>query len=158
MSVAAPPATLPRLLAGMAGSGAVPLPRHLEIHGPPPQFARRRRDSALGLVTELERSGLSGRGGAAFPTAPKRTAGAAARGRAIVVANGCEGEPTSLKDRLLLERVPHLVIDGALMAGHAVDAGEVLLALDESATRAVHATERALRERADLERGPPRVR
>ena len=69
MSVSAPPATLPRLLTGMTGSGAMPLERHLEIHGPLPSFARRRRDSALALVNELERSGL---GGAAAQRSPPR--------------------------------------------------------------------------------------
>jgi NADH:ubiquinone oxidoreductase subunit F (NADH-binding) len=157
VSVTAPPTTLPRLLAGMSGSGPLPLTRHLEIHGPLPAFARRRGDSALALVNELERSGLRGRGGAAFPTATKVTAVAAARGRAIVVANGCEGEPVSLKDRLLLERLPHLVIDGALVAAHAVGAADILLTVDESATRAVHATDGALRERLELTRGGPHI-
>jgi NADH:ubiquinone oxidoreductase subunit F (NADH-binding) len=149
MSVAAPPVTLPRLLAGMGTSGPTALARHLEIHGPLPAFTRRRGDSALALINELERSGLRGRGGAAFPTATKMTAVAASRGHAVVVVNGCEGEPTSFKDRLLLERLPHLVIDGALVAAQAVDASEVLLAVDESATRAVHAVDHALRERPE---------
>jgi len=158
MSVSAPPATLPRLLTGMTSSGAMTLDHHFEIHGALPALARRRRDSALALVNELERSGLRGRGGAAFPTAVKVTAVAAARGRAVVVANGCEGEPASHKDRLLLERLPHLVIDGALLVAHAVDAGEVVIAVDEQATRAARATDKALRERSDLSRGAPRVR
>ena len=158
MSVAAPPAVLPRLLTGMTAGGAMTLAHHLEIHGALPPFARRRRDSALALVNELERSGLRGRGGAGFPTAAKVTAVASARGRAVVVANGCEGEPTSFKDRLLLERLPHLVIDGALVVAHAVDAGEVVIAVDEQATRAVRATDKALRERTDLSRGGPRIR
>jgi NADH:ubiquinone oxidoreductase subunit F (NADH-binding) len=158
MSVSAPAATLPRLLAGMPASGAMTLEHHLEIRGALPPLARRRRDSALALINELERAGLRGRGGAAFPTATKMTAVAAARGRAIVVANGCEGEPGSYKDRLLLERLPHLIIDGALLAAHTVDASEVLIAIDEHATRAVRATDQALRERTDLQRGAPRVR
>jgi NADH:ubiquinone oxidoreductase subunit F (NADH-binding) len=158
MSVEAPPATLPRVLSGMSGTGPMPFDRHQQVHGPLPSFARRRGDTALALVNELERSGLLGCGGAEFPAATKVTAVAAARGRAIVVANGCEGEPASFKDRLLLERLPHLVIDGALVAAHAVDAGEILLAVDECATRAVHATRAALRERTDLTRGAPAVR
>ncbi|HWC86911.1 MAG TPA: NADH-ubiquinone oxidoreductase-F iron-sulfur binding region domain-containing protein [Solirubrobacteraceae bacterium] len=153
MGVSAPPATLPRLLAGMSASGPLPLARHLEIHGELPAFSRRRHDLGLALVNELERSALRGRGGAAFPAATKLTAVAASRGRAVVVVNGCEGEPLSLKDRLLLERLPHLVIDGALVAAHVVEASEVLIAVDESATRAVNATDRALRERPDLPRG-----
>jgi NADH:ubiquinone oxidoreductase subunit F (NADH-binding) len=59
----------------------------------------------------------------------------------------------SRKDRLLLERLPHLVIDGALAAARVAETSEVLIAVDESATRAVHAVDRALRERTDLPRG-----
>ncbi len=158
MSVSAPPAVLPRLLAGMSAGGPLPLERHLEIHGPLPPFARRRGDSALALVNELERSGLRGRGGAGFAAAKKITAVAASRGRAVVVANGCEGEPASRKDRLLLECLPHLVIDGALAAAHAVGSNEVVLAVDESATRAVRAVDRALRERPEPAHGGPRTR
>ncbi len=62
------------------------------------------------------RSGLLGRGGAAFPLAVKlthrarRRAGAAAQ--TVVIANGEEGEPASVKDRWLLRHRPHLVLDG----------------------------------------------
>jgi NADH:ubiquinone oxidoreductase subunit F (NADH-binding) len=149
MSVSAPASTLPRLLTGMRTNGAMTLDHHLQIHGGLPPLARRRRDAALALLNELERSGLRGRGGGGFPTATKVMAVAAARGRAIVVANGCEGEPASVKDRLLLEHLPHLVIDGALLAAHAVDASEVVIAVDELATRAIRATGKALRERND---------
>jgi len=157
MTVAAPPSTLPRLLAGLTAGGPMPLSRHLEIHGSLPSFSRW-RGSGLALINEIERSGLRGRGGAAFPTATKMSAVAASRGHAVVVANGCEGEPTSSKDQLLLERLPHLVIDGALVAAHAVEAREVLIAVDEAATHAVRAIGHALRERPDLHRGAPSVR
>jgi NADH:ubiquinone oxidoreductase subunit F (NADH-binding) len=158
MSVSAPASTLPRLLTGMRTNGAMTLDHHLQIHGGLPPLARRRRDAALALLNELERSGLRGRGGGGFPVATKLMAVAAARGRAIVVANGCEGEPASVKDRLLLEHLPHLVIDGALIAAHAVDASEVMIAVDELATRAVRAMGKALRERIDVHEGAPNIR
>jgi NADH:ubiquinone oxidoreductase subunit F (NADH-binding) len=154
-SVDRPPA-LPRIFAGLRAHGPMTLRRHLEIHGALPVLDRRRHSVAL--LNELERSGLRGRGGAGFPIATKLRAVAAARGRAIVVANACEGEPVSQKDRLLLERLPHLVIDGALLAAHAVHAGEVVIAADEYDTHAVRAIDRALRERADLARTGPRAR
>lgn len=85
------------------------------------------------LIEAVRRSGLRGRGGAGFPTARKLTAVAAGR-KPIVVANGCEGEPASAKDRTLLATSPHLVLDGAVLAAWAVGATEIVLCLDRSAT------------------------
>jgi NADH:ubiquinone oxidoreductase subunit F (NADH-binding) len=67
--------------------------------------------------------------------------------RAIVVANGAEGEPASEKDRRLLELSPHLVLDGALLAAQAVGAGEVILCVRQSGTAAVDSAASAIAER-----------
>jgi NADH:ubiquinone oxidoreductase subunit F (NADH-binding) len=127
---------LPRLLAGIPARGALGLSEHLALHGELPAFAgrgRARRGAASGLIDEVERAGLLGRGGAGFPTAAKLRAVAGASrpvlggARPIVVVNGAEGEPASAKDRTLLRSLPHLVIDGALLAAAAVGAQEVLV-------------------------------
>ena len=76
-------------------------------------------DSAADLLGEVRHSGLRGRGGAAFPAAIKlgSVRDARLRGSAtVVVANGEEGEPASVKDRWLLCRRPHLVLDGLRLA------------------------------------------
>ena len=131
-----PASDLPRLLAGVRGQGGMSLEQHLAHHGALPRVRargrRRTRERAQILIDELERSGLQGRGGAAFPTARKMRAVAQARGRAIVVANGAEGEPASLKDRTLLALAPHLVLDGAVLAAEALGADEAIIAVCES--------------------------
>ncbi len=86
--------------------------RHRERYGPLVLAGR-------SLLAEVERSGLTGRGGAAFPTAVKLAAVAAGR-RPVVVANGTEGEPVSSKDAVLMTFNPHLVLDGVLAALAAV--------------------------------------
>lgn len=87
-----------------------------------------------GLIAELDRSGLLGRGGAGFPAARKFDAIPSHSGMsrvwqpsAVVIANGAEGEPRSLKDEALLRDSPHLVIDGLLAAAAAVHASSVYL-------------------------------
>jgi NADH:ubiquinone oxidoreductase subunit F (NADH-binding) len=59
---------------------------------------------------------------------------------------------------VLLARLPHLVIDGALLAARAVGAREILIAVSESRDRAEHTVEAALAERPDLRRAGPQVR
>jgi NADH:ubiquinone oxidoreductase subunit F (NADH-binding) len=76
------------------------------------------------------------------------------RGRAVVLANGTEGEPASYKDKLLLTHQPHLVIDGALLAAAAVGAERVVIGVEEDAPGALGplgAMRRALAERASAE-------
>ena len=137
---AAEPPGLPRLLAGIPARGALGLSEHLALHDELPSFegrGRARRGAASGLIDEIERAGLLGRGGAGFPTAAKLRAVAGASrsvlggARPIVVVNGAEGEPASAKDRTLLRSLPHLVIDGAGLAAAAVGAQEVLLGVCE---------------------------
>lgn len=79
-------------------------------------------DELLGTV---EAGGLLGRGGAGFPFAVKARAvrdNGRIVGGAVVVANGEEGEPASVKDRWLLRYRPHLVLDGLRLAASMVAA------------------------------------
>lgn len=92
-----------------------------------------------GLLDEVERSGLRGRGGAAFPMAVKlRTVRNNSRGRggAVVVANGEEGEPASIKDRWLLRNRPHLVLDGLRLAATIVGAQRTYVYVSDPAAAA----------------------
>jgi NADH:ubiquinone oxidoreductase subunit F (NADH-binding) len=132
-----------RLLKGV-GRSPLDLDRHRQVYGQPgttPQDA---------LLAELRTSGLRGRGGAAFPLATKLRAVREAKGEPILLVNGCEGEPMSAKDRLLLSSLPHLVIDGALTLARAIGAGEVIFAVDEFDLRTGDSLQTALDERVDL--------
>jgi NADH:ubiquinone oxidoreductase subunit F (NADH-binding) len=146
-------AGLPRLLSGMPAHGAMSLSEHLATHGELPFANRRERRGASALIDLVEQAGLLGRGGAAFPAAVKLRSVAAGNGRSslgrrpIVLINAAEGEPASRKDRVLLERLPHLVLDGGVLAARAVGADELILCIDESSTRARQSAGRALRER-----------
>ncbi len=151
--------TLPRLLTGLPSSGAMTLEDHLATHGEVPALSRQHgRARPSDLIDVIEAAGLRGRGGAGFPTAVKMRTVSGGRGKPVVVANGVEGEPMSLKDRLLLERLPHLVLDGAFAAAGAIGASEIIICVDELATRALAAVELALHERRGLLPRRPSVR
>jgi NADH:ubiquinone oxidoreductase subunit F (NADH-binding) len=131
-------AGLPRLLAGLEpGSEPMTLAAHVRIHGPLPRVA------AAQLIVEVEQSGLRGRGGADFPTARKLRAVAGRRRVGPVIVNGSETEPASAKDRLLLARLPHLVLDGAVLAALAVGSSEVIVKVGAGSPDVVRALQSA---------------
>jgi len=115
-----PPSGLPRLLP--AGSRPMDLAAHLRVHGKTPY-----RGGPRMLIHTIESAGLTGRGGAAFPTHRKLTAVADQKGTPVVVGNGAEGEPASDKDKTLLWSSPNLVLDGLQLAAEAVGARKVHL-------------------------------
>jgi NADH:ubiquinone oxidoreductase subunit F (NADH-binding) len=141
---------LPRLLEGVPAHGAMSLQAHLDIHGEPPPARRRDRRGASALIDQVEQAGLGGRGGAGFPTARKLRAVADGKGRPIVLVNATEGEPASLKDRTLLETLPHLVLDGAVLAARAIGADEAIVCVCESAGVAQERAAAAIAERERL--------
>jgi NADH:ubiquinone oxidoreductase subunit F (NADH-binding) len=146
------PGALPRLLAGIPPHGAMGIGEHLAVHGemaPPPQ-RRGRRSSESPLIDQVELAGLRGHGGAGFPTATKLRAVASTRKRAVVVVNAAEGEPASLKDRTLLQALPHLVLDGAQLAAEAVGADELIVCVCESAQASLETAAAAIAERRGI--------
>ncbi|WP_419923213.1 NADH-ubiquinone oxidoreductase-F iron-sulfur binding region domain-containing protein [Candidatus Poriferisodalis sp.] len=74
------------------------------------------------VISAVSAAGLSGRGGAAFPTGIKWRAVADGSGPKHVVANIDESEPGTFKDRLLCERDPLAVIESIAVAGLVVGA------------------------------------
>ena len=135
-----------------------PAPERLEQHvaafGPRPE-------PRTALIGELERSGLTGRGGAGFSAATKwRAVAAEAAGAraAVVVADAVETEPASFKDRTLLALRPHLVLDGLQLAAEAVGATRMVVylsrandALVRTVTAAIDKRTRSGRDGTDIE-------
>ena len=124
------PDHLPRLLPADPWAGPTSLAAHLARYGQlrSSGMDRRQRED---LIEEVGRAGLTGRGGAGFPTARKLAAVASAH-RPVVVANGTEGEPASAKDKILLARSPHLVLDGAVVAAEIVGASHAIVVVHHS--------------------------
>ncbi|MFN8261404.1 MAG: NADH-quinone oxidoreductase subunit NuoF [Chitinophagales bacterium] len=75
------------------------------------------------IVEEVKKSGLRGRGGAGFPTGMKWSFLAKPEGvPRYLVCNADESEPGTFKDRYLMERTPHLLIEGMIVSSYALGA------------------------------------
>ncbi|MEX2561950.1 MAG: NADH-ubiquinone oxidoreductase-F iron-sulfur binding region domain-containing protein [Nitriliruptoraceae bacterium] len=94
-------------------------------------------DDVVGMV---EQSKLRGRGGAGFPTGTKwrsvREAAAETGCAPQLAVNGAEGEPGTYKDRRLIADNPFLVIEGTIIARHAVGAAHAYIAVKERSGQA----------------------
>jgi len=120
---------VPRLTAGIEEYGRLDLMTHEEVHGPIAPL------SASDLVRLTEAIALQGRGGAGFPFARKLRAVLESSAKqdkpTMVVVNATEGEPASWKDKVLLTRAPHLILDGAALAAFAIDAEEIIIGVTD---------------------------
>ncbi len=104
-------------LADYAARGGLELVRN----PPPPEH----------IVEELKASGLTGYGGAGFPTGIKWEAVSREPGPRFVVVNADEGEPGTIKDRFVMELRPHLFLEGVLIAMTFAEATDGLIYLRE---------------------------
>src|SRR5580698_7016621 len=127
------PSDIPRLLPpAQEGKRPQDLAAHLARHGDLPYRDRVGTPASPGgLINDIGHSGLTGRGGAAFPVHRKLAAVLEAADRRrrtpAVIANGAESEPASDKDATLLWLAPHLVLDGLQLAAEALGADTAIL-------------------------------
>ena len=133
MSSPVPPVTsigIPRITAGFDEYGRLDLAAHREVHG---GFAALSAGELIGLADRIE---LRGRGGAGFPFARKVRAVLNSCRRQdlppVIVVNATEGEPASWKDKAILTRGPHLILDGAALAAAALDAEEIVIGIADN--------------------------
>ena len=108
---------------------------------------RRSRVGAEGLIAEIAKVGLTGRGGGHFPAAAKWRSVAAAGPGGIVVVNGAEGEPGSAKDAVLWQTRPHLILDGVVSAMEVIGAREGIVWLHQGADSTIRSVRSAIAER-----------
>jgi len=99
------------------------------------------------VIQIVSAAGLRGRGGAGFPTGKKWqfTRDAPEQPRYLVL-NGGEDEPGSKKDRVLLENLPHLVIEGTILAAYAISASKAYLYINAQYDAALKSINDALAE------------
>ena len=71
------------------------------------------------IIDEVKESGLRGRGGAGFPTGVKWSFLPKNQEPRFLVCNADEGEPGTFKDRMMMERAPHQLIEGMLISAFA---------------------------------------
>ncbi|HEU0335577.1 MAG TPA: NADH-ubiquinone oxidoreductase-F iron-sulfur binding region domain-containing protein [Gaiellaceae bacterium] len=98
------------------------------------------------ILEELGAAGLVGYGGAGFPTAVKWEAVLRSGGEPVVAVNADEGEPGTFKDRYVMERRPHLLLEATLVAMAFAGAREGHVYLREEYATARHRLAAAIEE------------
>jgi NADH:ubiquinone oxidoreductase subunit F (NADH-binding) len=144
-AISVAPGLTPGLLAYVPADGGFrTLAEHRAVYPAPPPV---RKGGDPRLIEEADRAGITGRGGANFPAHLKLRFVARGQGRPMAIVNGAEGEPAAAKDVVLMSRVPHLVIDGAVFAAAAIGAERLFICVGDHSPSAVAGIERALTER-----------
>jgi NADH:ubiquinone oxidoreductase subunit F (NADH-binding) len=110
-------------------------------------------------VNLIDESGLTGKGGAGFPTGAKLRWVRGQRRRPAIAVNVMEGEPASGKDQVLAVHVPHLILDGASVLAACLDARSVYVCVPREAEVEARSLDDAVAERtaAKLDRVPAQL-
>ena len=101
------------------------------------------------LIDEIKASGLRGRGGAGFPTGMKW--GFVPKDNPkpkYVVCNADESEPGTFKDRLLIEKDPHAIVEGTIIAAYAIQSHTAFIYIRGEFSFGAKVLERAIDEAA----------
>ena len=102
---------------------------------------------AAAIVEEVKKSGLRGRGGAGFPTGLKWSFLAKPEGvPRYLVCNADESEPGTFKDRYLMEKLPHLLIEGMIASSYALGANTSYIYIRGEYAYVYKIMEKALKE------------
>src|SRR5713101_2599950 len=108
-----------RVISKRFGQGATDIDRYLQLDGyKAVQKALAMQPDAI--INEVKASGLRGRGGAGFSTGMKWSFLPSNGEPRYLLCNADEGEPGTFKDRLMMERAPHQLIEGMIISGYAI--------------------------------------
>lgn len=102
------------------------------------------------VVEEVKKSGLRGRGGAGFPTGMKW--GFIAKPEGVprhLVCNADESEPGTFKDRFLMEKKPHILVEGMILSSFALGANTSYIYIRGELLYVYHILEKAIQEAYD---------
>jgi len=98
------------------------------------------------IIDEVKASGLRGRGGAGFPTGMKWGFLPNNGEERYLLCNADEGEPGTFKDRLMMERAPHQLIEGMIISGFALNAKKAYIYVRGEYFMVIRVLENALKE------------
>jgi len=102
------------------------------------------------IIDEVKKSGLKGRGGAGFPTRSKCSFVPVKSGKPVyLLCNADESEPGTFKDRVIMEKNPHSLIEGILIAGIATRSHKSYIYIRGEYTYAAKVLEQAVQEAYD---------
>ena len=89
------------------------------------------------IINEISLSRITGRGGAGFPVSLKMKSFAKETGFKYTVCNADEGEPGNFKDRYLMEKDPHQIIEGILISAYSTGASKCFIYIRGEYSKAI---------------------
>jgi NADH-quinone oxidoreductase subunit F len=101
------------------------------------------------IIDEVKASGLRGRGGAGFPTGTKWSFLPKNGEPRYLLCNADEGEPGTFKDRLMMERAPHQLIEGMIISAFAIGSKKSYIYVRGEYHYPISVLEKAIREAYD---------
>ncbi len=99
------------------------------------------------IISEVKTAGLKGRGGAGFPTGLKMESVLQAEGLPkYIICNADEGEPGNFKDRYLMEKDPHQLIEGIIICAYAANINHGYIFIRGEYINAINIMDKALEQ------------
>lgn len=118
-------------------------------HGGYAMLAKALKMQPQEIIEEVKASGLRGRGGAGFPTGTKWSFLPKNNEPRYLLCNADEGEPGTFKDRLMMERAPHQLIEGMIISAYAINSAKSYIYIRGEYTEPRRILEKAIREAYD---------